>query len=317
MKQREYEFDHKSMRYHKARFNILGLLATVLRVFLVSLSLFVVLYFILATFISTDTEKRLGREIKAYEKAYPGIAPRTKLLDESISLLEIKDNEIYRNVFHNEAPSVDPIGTLNMFFGADTVPDTKIVTYTSAKAERLVKQSARVNAAFEEIYRSLAASKGVLPPMILPVDDISYPQIGASTGSRLNPILKADVRHNGLDFIVPAGTLVHVSADGIVEEATKSNKGDGNTVLISHDGGYQTRYCHLGEISVKKGESVRKGGLIGTAGMSGDAFAPHLHYEVLLNGTPMDPVNYLFASVSPREYSNMLYMSTYTKQSMD
>ena len=317
MKERKYEYDGGQMRYRKARFNVLGLLLNVLKVFLVSVSLFTVLYFILATFISTDTEKRLAREIRAYEKAYPLIGPKNKLLAESISLLEIKDNEIYGNVFRNEAPGVDPISSLDMFYGADTVPDTKIVTYTAAKAERLVRQAESVSAAFENIYAALLSRKGELPPMKLPVRGITYSQIGASTGWRLNPILNADVRHDGLDFIVPSGYPVYAPAEGVVESVEKSRKGDGNTILIAHGGGYKTRYCHLGEIKVNEGQKVGEDVLIATAGMSGDAFAPHLHYEVLLDGVPVNPMNYFFASVGPREYSNMLYMSTYTKQSMD
>jgi len=317
MKQKRYEYDGSSMRYRKARVNVLGFLGTVLKVVIVSVSLFTVLYFILATFLSTDTEKRLAREIRAYEKAWQDFPERDRLLDESISLLENKDDAIYRNVFHNEAPSVDPMGSLDLFFGADTVPDTRVVSYTAAKVERLMDQSARVDSAFSAIYRSLAALKGETPPMTLPVEDISYPQVGASVGQKLNPILMVDVNHRGLDFIVPRDTRVLAPADGTVEKVVRSSKGDGNTVLLSHSGGYQTRYCHLGEIYVKEGQAVRKGREIGATGMSGDAFAPHLHYEVLRYGFPADPVNYIFASVSPKEYSNMLYMAVSTRQSMD
>lgn len=317
MKERRYEYDNKSMRYKSAGFDFAALLSTVLRILLVSLSLFVVLYFILASVLSTDTEKRLAREIRAYEKAFPSIPGRTTLLEESISALEVKDNDIYTNVFHNEAPAVDPIGSLSIFYGADTIPDAKIVNYTSAKVERLVDQAAVVRSAFDDIFQTLSKLNGDLPPMVLPVENISYPQIGASTGARLNPILKANVRHNGLDLIVPSGTEVFATADGVVEKVVKSRKGQGNTVLLTHSGGYQSYYCHLGEVLVKQGESVGKGSVIGASAMSGDAFAPHLHYELLLNGRPMDPVNYFFASVSPMEYSNMLYMSKYTLQSMD
>lgn len=317
MKQKRYEFDGRDMRYRKARVNVLGFLGTVLKVVLVSLSLFIVLYFILATFLSTDTEKRLAREIRAYEKAWQAIPERDRLLDESISLLENKDNSIYRNVFHNEAPSVDPMGSLGLFFGADSVPDTRIVSYTAEKAARLVRQSERVDSAFAAIYRSLASSGGTMPPMSLPVEDISYPQVGASAGQKLNPILMVDVNHRGIDFIVPRETEVHAPADGTVEQVVRSSKGDGNTVVLSHEGGYRTRYCHLEEINVKEGQAVRKGRVIGTTGMSGDAFAPHLHYEVLRYGLPADPVNYIFASVTPKEYSNMLYMAVSTRQSMD
>ena len=317
MKRRQYSYDNRTMSYRKAGFNFLGLLGNVLRILLVSLSLFVVAYFILARFLSTDAEKRLRKEIKAYEKFYPQLQEREALLGKSLQALETKDDGIYRTVFHNDAPNVDPIGTMDIFFKADTVAENDVVNYTKAKAEKLMHQAVNVDAAFADIYTALASKETVIPPMSLPVQDISYPQIGATVGSRRNPILNADVRHNGLDFIVPRGSAVFAPADGTVEKTRLSNKGDGNTITLSHAGGYQTRYCHLSEIKVKDGQKVRKGQLIGVTGMSGDAFAPHLHYEVLLDGRPLNPANCIFASVSPEEYSNMLYMSVYTKESMD
>jgi murein DD-endopeptidase MepM/ murein hydrolase activator NlpD len=104
---------------------------------------------------------------------------------------------------------------------------------------------------------------------------------------------------------------------GVVENVTRSSKGDGNTVTIAHSGGYMTRYLHLDEIFVSQGQRVRRGGKIATVGMSGNAYAPHLHYEVMLSGAFRDPVNYLFGSVSPEEYPNFLFMSINTRQSMD
>lgn len=317
MKRRQYSYDDRTMRVRKAGFNFLGLLGNVLKVLLVSLSLFIIFYFVLAAFLSTDTEKRLRREIRAYEKNYGELLEKERLLGESISALETKDDDIYRFVFHNDAPNVDPIGTMGIFFHADTVPENRIVVYTTAKTDRLMAQAAGVEKAFGRIYAALAEKKGEIPPMSLPVKDILYPQIGATVGSRHNPMLNADIRHNGLDFIVPRGTPVYAPADGMVEKTRTSGKGDGNTVLLEHEGGWQTRYCHLSEIKVRDGQKVRKGQLIGVSGMSGDAFAPHLHYEVLHYGRPVNPVNCIFASVTPEEYSNMLYMSIYTKESMD
>ena len=317
MKRRQYSFDIHSMSVRKAGFNFLGLLGNVLKVLLFSLSLFIVAYFILAKFLSTDAEKRLRREIRAYEKTYPELVAREKLLGESIAALETKDDNIYRFVFHNDAPNVDPIGTMDLFFHADTVQENNIVNYTTAKTARLQKQAVQVEDAFTRIYASLASKETAVPPMSLPVRGVTYPQIGATVGSRLNPLLDADVRHNGLDFIVPRGTEVYASADGSVERTRTAGKGDGNTITLEHAGGYQTRYCHLSEIKVKEGQKVRKGQLIGISGMSGDAFAPHLHYEVLRYGRPLNPVNCIFASVTPGDYSNMLYMSIYTKESMD
>ncbi len=68
---------------------------------------------------------------------------------------------------------------------------------------------------------------------------------------------------------------------------------------------------------VKQGQNVRRGERIGAVGMTGSSFAPHLHYEVLYGGTPLDPINYIFGSVTPEEYTNMLYVAAATQQSMD
>jgi murein DD-endopeptidase MepM/ murein hydrolase activator NlpD len=78
-----------------------------------------------------------------------------------------------------------------------------------------------------------------------------------------------------------------------------------------------TRYAHLADIEVRKGRKVRKGDRIGYVGVSGNSFAPHLHYEVLRDTLVLDPVNYLFASVTPEDYVNMLILSASTGQSMD
>ena len=80
---------------------------------------------------------------------------------------------------------------------------------------------------------------------------------------------------------------------------------------------YLTRYAHLENTRVLKGQKVTRGQRIGQVGMSGNSFAPHLHYEIQKDTLLMDPLNYLFASVSPDEYMRMLFMSVNTGQSMD
>ena len=88
-------------------------------------------------------------------------------------------------------------------------------------------------------------------------------------------------------------------------------------MAINHGNGYKTRYAHLADVVVRKGRKVKKGTKIGSVGVSGNSFAPHLHYEVLRDTLILDPVNYLFASVTPEEYLNMMIMSVSTGQSMD
>lgn len=99
-------------------------------------------------------------------------------------------------------------------------------------------------------------------------------------------------RHQGLDLTAPKGTKVRATADGRVSFAGKS--GDfGRLVIIEHAGGYETRYAHLKSIEVEKGKKVKRGIVIGTVGKSGNATGFHLHYEVRLQGTPVNPRSYL------------------------
>ena len=136
-------------------------------------------------------------------------------------------------------------------------------------------------------------------------------------GTKHNPLYKVDLRHDGIDLVAPQGSVVRAAADGVVRNVTRSNKGLGNIVEVDHRNGYVTRYALLGDVSVSQGRTVKVGQKIGTVGVSSTTFAPHLHYEVRRNGTILDPVNFLFASLSPDEYAKMLYMAVSTRQSMD
>jgi Membrane proteins related to metalloendopeptidases len=157
----------------------------------------------------------------------------------------------------------------------------------------------------------------VLPPMSSPLRSFSHARVGASVGERINPFYKVPVQHGGLDMIAQMGEDVVAAAPGIVSSVVRSGKGLGNVVEITHAAGYVTRYAHLDAIRVAKGQRVAKGGLIGKVGVSGNSFAPHLHYEVQKDGVKVDPVNYFFASTPPADYMEMLYMSANARQSMD
>ena len=87
--------------------------------------------------------------------------------------------------------------------------------------------------------------------------------------------------------------MIKSPANGIVKR-TGYRGGYGKYIIIDHGFGFETKYLHLSKIKVKKGQSVERGELIGETGNTGTSTAPHLHYEVILNGTPQNPLNYFF-----------------------
>lgn len=282
-----------------------------------SVVLTLVMYALFALFVNTEQEAVIKREIRMYEKVYPQLEPQESLLESSIQALESKDNSIYRKVFQNSAPQVDPANTITGLYESDSIPDTKLISYANVKAEGLLSKEKEIEDIFRSVLRRMSSADFVCPPMQMPVKGISYAQIGAGVGVRMNPMLKAWVRHDGLDFIVPQGESVYAAGNGYVSDVKKESGGYGNSVIVSHGGGYATRYANLSTIYVRIGQKVSAGARIARAGMSGGSYAPHLHYEVLKDDICLNPIHYMFASVSPEEYANMLYMSVNTKQSMD
>lgn len=316
-KRRLFIFNAESFHFGQVPRQIGRTLVTLLIYLLLTFTLAVLVYLAFTLVFRTDTERRLRREIRMYERLYPGLEEREQLLGDAIANLQHKDNEIYGLVFHSSgAPMLDPAEDFGGISAADTIPEYRLVTRTRDRADSLLRRSKSVDAAFERIFRALSDTATVLPPMTLPIADITYPQVGASTGRKMNPFYKAYVFHEGLDLIVTRGTPVLAAADGTVT-AAGMDRATGNTVKIAHAGGYETVYAHMESLNVHAGQRVRAGDRIGAVGMSGQAFAPHLHYEVRRNGAGMDPVGFFFASVSPTEYVNMLYMSVNTLQSMD
>ena len=166
-------------------------------------------------------------------------------------------------------------------------------------------------------FRILREERDSVPPLSLPLHGMSYVQTGASVGMKYNPVYKLQVQHDGLDLVAPQGAPVYAVADGVVSQVVRSRKGLGNIVEIDHGNGYVSRYCLMGEMSVVKGRRVKRDQQIGTVGISPTLPAPHLHFEIRRRGRVCDPVNFFFASLSPEEYSRMIYLSVITEQSMD
>ena len=100
--------------------------------------------------------------------------------------------------------------------------------------------------------------------------------------------------HAGTDFAGPIGTPIYATADGVVSHAGWSS-GYGRLIKIRHDFGIETRYAHLNSMDVRVGQRVSRGERIGAMGNSGRSTGPHLHYEVRVNGNPVNPMTYIRA----------------------
>ena len=121
-------------------------------------------------------------------------------------------------------------------------------------------------------------------------------RITSSFGEREDPFNGEGAFHSGVDISAAFGQLVRATADGTVEIASMAS-GYGREILINHGNGIQTLYGHLSGFAVTAGQQVSRGQVIGYVGMSGRSTGPHLHYEVRIHNTPVNPYRYLRETV--------------------
>jgi len=144
-------------------------------------------------------------------------------------------------------------------------------------------------------------------PVLSPIKIRNIKHISSDYGYRNHPILLKWAMHRGVDFSAKPGTTVYSTAEGIVTKVKYSRRGYGHEIIITHGNGYSTRYAHLDDIYVKEGQRVHTQTYIGTVGNTGLSTGPHLHYEVLYNKRPIDPM--FFTYDSHRERSRSKYFN--------
>ncbi len=165
--------------------------------------------------------------------------------------------------------SLGPIGGLDINASADKMEQSNLIN----QYKETIAQMEQTNKELKHI------------PTIWPAASYS---ISSNFGIRSDPFNNSSSFHAGIDIKGNTGTPVYSSADGTIILA-EDYGGYGNTIKIRHSNMYVTLYAHLSEIKVKQGDSVKKGENIGSIGSTGRSTGPHLHYEIIKNGEPIDP----------------------------
>ncbi|NIZ10817.1 DUF5930 domain-containing protein [Pseudooceanicola sp. HF7] len=224
-----------------------------------------------------------------------------------IALMEDQNDAIFRQLEDAMQVSVEPLD--KMFRAAGMNPDSILDQVRSGYSgqggpmtpisfstmgEMPNPDADRANAILEELdqlnlYR-IAASKA---PFATPVK--SSFRFTSGYGRRRDPKTGGIRSHMGVDLAAPVGTPLYATADGTVVFAGWSS-GYGRLVKIQHAFGIETRYAHMSRISVKVGQKVSRADRIGDMGASGRVTGPHVHYEVRVNGTPVNPMTYIKAA---------------------
>ena len=232
--------------------------------------------------------------------------------DRDLVALQHRDNDIYRSIFGmNEIPSDvrnAGFGGVNRYAHYDEVDPNGLLKRTAVRLDVLSKKSYVQSKSFDEISQlsrvagEMASCLPAIPPMC---PDKKHYRLSSQFGFRSDPFSRVRTKHNGVDFAMKP-TPLYATGDGVVETIKFDLMGYGNQVVINHGFGYKTRYAHMSTITVGEGMKLKRGQCIGLSGNSGKSSGPHLHYEVIYKGTPVNPANYFDLSITVDEYATMV-----------
>ncbi len=314
----KYKFNKEQLRFVEEKLGLTGRLKMFLKYLVGSILLAVLYYLIFAAIFNTGEEERLLRENRMLNEEYKRAVEKLDIIDNVILDLQKRDREIYMSIFQSSPPELLSEYNPRLYIQLDTSSDVALVNYSANKLNSLKLISQKQERRIAEILNALQNKENLGNiPSIMPIKGMTISQTGASIGDKIHPFYKTMSRHTGIDLLAGLGTEVIATADGYVTNVERSDRGRGNQITILHGNGYETYYAHLGEMLVRRGQNVKRGQVIARVGSSGLSFAPHLHYEVRLDGNIMDPVNYFFSELRPSSYREMMIIALNSGQSMD
>ena len=229
--------------------------------------------------------------------------------DELLSLMEVRDDKIYRSVY-----GMDEIPQVVRFsgFGGETryeeLEGTSLKPIT-ARLDQLEKRAYIQTLSYDEVTAlqrtagDMASHIPAIPPMS--TEKGSF-YLTSPFGYRVHPVFGMLKLHSGMDFACPSGNPIYATGDGVVAKVDHAPDGYGNNVVIDHGFGYRTRYAHMSEVLVTDGQKISRGDCIGYSGQSGRCTGPHLHYEVLYRNDFVNPALYMDLSIAPADYFELV-----------
>ena len=282
----------------------------------------VIFLYLFLVFFPSPREKQLLREKEALEAQLTHLHQQVDQMQIVMTDLQQRDDNLYRVLFGAEPiPLSIRQGTQHKIEYYDSIAkmtDNQLAADLTQKVDMLAKELYTQAKSYDEVLE-MAKNQEIRMeniPAIQPVKNQDLKRVASGYGMRIDPVYHVRKFHQGMDFSAPIGTEIYATGNAKVK-FSGWKQGYGNTVILDHGFGYETLYAHLYKSLVRKGQKVRRSDIIALVGNTGKSTGPHLHYEVRLNGKPVDPRNYYFYDLSPEEYDQMLQLSNNFGQMLD
>lgn len=233
-------------------------------------------------------------QLVAYQQIREKVQEQQNALEEEYAKLEVLQNDLIEKQTNVESLKASKESEISSISGELEQTNQKLAELQAAAEEAARKQKEKeVAAAAAKKSNSGSAGGSVISGNGMFTHPCpGYSRISSTFGYRNAPLAGASTNHKGVDFAAAIGTPIYAAADGTVTSAGYSGKA-GNLIIINHGNGLLTYYMHCNTIFVSSGQKVSKGQNIGQVGTTGNSTGPHLHFQVMSNGTPVNPMNYL------------------------
>jgi murein DD-endopeptidase MepM/ murein hydrolase activator NlpD len=282
----------------------------------------VIFLYLFLIFFPSPREKQLIREKEALSTQLENLNRQVDQMQIVMTDLQQRDDNLYRVLFGAEPiPLSIRQGTkrkIEYYEQLSRMTNKQLSADLALKVDILEKEIYVQAKSYDEVL-DMAKNQEIRMeniPAIQPVMNKDLKRVASGYGMRIDPVYHVRKFHQGMDFTAPTGTEVFATGNAKVKFAGWK-QGYGNTVILDHGYGYETLYAHLYKALVRKGQKVRRSDIIALVGNTGKSTGPHLHYEVRLNGKPVDPRNYYFYDLSPEEYDQMIQLSNNFGQMLD
>ena len=313
-----YYFNPKTLSFEKKAFSWKDIIKRVLWFLATALAFSVVIVWISFYLIDSPKELMLRQENEQLKEELSRLNKRYDQLATVAIDLQKRDDNIYRAIFESEPM---PIAVRYPFLGTQKTASSNpsdasaLLEEIYQKANRLTISMAAQSRSFDTIVSLIGKKKEMLQsiPAIRPLPNCY--EISSGFGYRYHPILKVLRPHTGIDISAKKGTPVYATADGVVSGENPGG-GYGICVVINHGYTYKTLYAHMSKKTVRPGQHVKRGQVIGYVGTTGMATGSHLHYEVIKGGQRVNPVYYFYSDITPEEYNAILESSRKVNQSL-
>jgi murein DD-endopeptidase MepM/ murein hydrolase activator NlpD len=320
MAQEQFKFNPDDLNYRKLDSSLRARVWRIVIYVAAILVMAILLNVVYSLFFDTPRERQIRRENEMLLEQYELLNERKRVVDTVMHEVQQIDKDIYRVIFETEPVESEVDASTKVGYqGLLNTPYQEIVTQSAQKLDSMIALDNESSSLYDVVLIKSENRAEMLPyiPAIQPIENRDLTLVASGYGHRIHPIYKIRKLHEGIDFSAPVGTPVFATGNGIVESVTRSGRGLGNRILIDHGFGYKTLYACMDELHVRRGQQVVRGEVIGTVGDSGLSVAPHLHYEVHLNGEAVNPINFFFLELDPKAYDRLILISLMSGQSFD